>query len=242
VSFGPWGAFSVSRQSQINRLEAIASGIGILSEAMVQPAHGAVSPKDAKQISAILSYLHTTHGFRGIQQWFAVDLRIDTTTSSVTYKSPEEVSKMMGVEYVERWAEAQGGWMALNPDSPFSTAGYDRMSHLWMFARTGERKQTLSDGISLYVPESMETITFSSISNGSQLLQIDLRRHIESLLEKYSSSPTGRIPNETIAVSASGNGLRVRVCPWAIEVERRHGEAKLMRIDATILYTVEKPL
>ncbi len=242
VSFGPWGAFAVSRQSQVNRLEVIASRAGFLSEARVRPDHGEVSPQDAKQISAILSYLHTTHGFSGIQQWFSMDLRIDTIASGVAYKSPAEVSKMMGFEYVERWAEAPGGWMGLNPDSAFRTAGYDRMSRLWMFSRMGERKQILGDGVSLHVPESMERITFSSTSNGSQLLQIDLRGHVERLLEKYSSSPTGRIPNEVIAVSASGNGLRVRVCPWAIEVERRHGEVKLMRIDATILYSVEKPL
>ena len=240
VSIGPWGAFSVARQSQISRLERIAQGAGILVDAKVRPAQAGVSATDAKQISAILSYLHTTHGFGGIQQWFAVDLRIDTIPSGVVYKSPSDVCRLMGFDYVERWGEAPGGWIALRADSAFSTEGYDRLSRLWMFSRTGARTESLGDGIALHVTALMDTMTFTSTRDGSRLLQIDMHRHIVNLLEKYSSSPTGRIPNEAIAVSASGNGLRVRVCPWVIEVNRRHGEAEVQRIDAAILYSVER--
>ncbi|MGA9120162.1 MAG: DUF4153 domain-containing protein [Bacteroidota bacterium] len=240
VSFGPWGAFSVARESQIGRLEKIATQAGILSNGKIHPVKGEIPAQDAKQISAILSYLHENHGFGGIQEWFDENLKEDTIRSGIAYKSPPAVAKLMGMKYVERWAEVPGAMVMLAADSAFDLTGYDRMGHLSWFPRGADHAEPLSDGISYRVTEGLDTLTFTIASTGAQLLQIDLQRHAASLMEKYGTSPTGRIPNDAIAVSASGNGLRVRVCPWQIQVQRREGETKILGMNAVILYSLEK--
>ena len=109
VSAGPWGMFTVAKDSQIGRLERLVSRTGILTDGKIHRVHGEVSLQDAKQISAILSYLHDNHGFADIQMWFDEKLRADSIPSGMAFKSPAEVAKLMGLEYVERWAEGSGG-------------------------------------------------------------------------------------------------------------------------------------
>jgi hypothetical protein len=237
VSFGPWGTFSVSRESQIGRLKKLAEDAGMFADGKIRPIHGEISFEHAKQISAVLSYLQEIHGFEGIQSWFDQSLKDDAIPSGVAYKSPNVVARMMGMEYVVRWAEAAAGTIVLNADAAFDPSGYDRMVHMLLYSGGAQRVEILPDGIAYRVSEGMEKLTFAEIDGGRDLLEIDLRRHAEGLLQKYRTSATGRIPNEEMAVRAAGNGLSVQVCPWQIQCQQHEGGTKLFRIDAVILYS-----
>jgi len=239
VTVGPWGMFSIARQSQIGRLERILTQSGILADGSVRPLHGEVPSRDAREISAILSYLHETHGLGEIQGWFRESLKEDTVASGVAYKSPSTVAKMMGVEYVTRWAESPEGIVTLEAEGGFDVNGYDRMLHATMYTRGIKSADLLKDSIVYRVTEGCKNMTFVSARTGADLLQIDLWSHIEPLLKEYSESADGRIANDKMSVSAAGNGLRVRVCPWLIQFQRHGGETRVTRVVATILYSVE---
>jgi hypothetical protein len=237
ASFGPWGAFSVARQSQIGRLQAIATQAGLLVNEKVRPAHAEVSFQDAKQMSAILSYLHEIHGFGGIQDWFDESLKEDTIASGVAYKSPGAVAGMMGFKYVDRWAESSSGIVTLEAENAFDLSGYQRLVHMPAYAWEKRDVKIPADSLAFQLSKDMDTLSFTSIRTGTGLLQIDLRQHVQRLMKEYALSATGRIPNPAMAVDGSGNGLSVRVCPWRIQTQQQEGKAKITRVDAVILYT-----
>jgi Domain of unknown function (DUF4153) len=239
ISFGPWGVFSVASQSQVGRLKRITTEAGIITEGKIQPVHAEVSFKNAKEISAILSYLHEYHGLAGIQGWFEESLKEDTIPSGVAYKRPAVVARMMGLEYVSRWAESQRGTVTFTAANPYDLTGYDRIAQLTMFARRIEHGDSLGEGVSYRVTADLDSLIFRGLPEGEGLLQIDLQRHAEQLLSEYDTSATGRIPGEKLAVESVGRGFRVRVCPWQLQLQRRDGEMKLVRIDAVILYSLE---
>jgi hypothetical protein len=73
-SFGPWGALSVSEQSQVGRLECLLKKNGILSDGKVVKAVTPVPLEDQGSISAIVKYLNDRHGLRPFKDWFTEDL------------------------------------------------------------------------------------------------------------------------------------------------------------------------
>ncbi|MBP1691951.1 MAG: hypothetical protein H6Q32_1303, partial [Bacteroidetes bacterium] len=244
VSFGPWGMFSVAEQSQIGRLESILAQTGILSEGNVRAVHGEVPIRDTKQISAILSYLHEHHGLDGIQGWFdqslKVDSKVDSIPSGVAYKSPEAVAKLMGVEYTSRWVESTGGMMTFLPETAYDVSGYDRVIHVNTFGSGISSVDLPADGIAYHMPEGIDTLIFTRMSTGAELLRINILEHAETLLKEHEASPTDRTANNKMRLSAEGNGLRVAVCPWHIQIMTSAGKTKVVRLTAAVLYSVEK--
>lgn len=109
-SFGPWGAFSVSERSQINRFEALLIKNNLLVDNRVQKSTGEISFEDQREISAVIRYLNKVHGLDGIQPWFSVDLSTledkdgDGRRWYTSYILPEKVvEEIIGIEYIEQW-------------------------------------------------------------------------------------------------------------------------------------------
>jgi hypothetical protein len=78
VSFaGPWGAYSVSRRSQSNRLEAVLLKNGLVDNSTFhfQPSARAVSDSEATAIRAGLRYLIETHGRASVDRWTDIRMR-----------------------------------------------------------------------------------------------------------------------------------------------------------------------
>ena len=94
MSFGPWGMFSVSERSQINRLKVILEQGNILKEGKVQrevvwqrDSLPQLYPKDVdktndknlsdslhNEVRSIIYYLDEHHGFTKVQKWYKQDL------------------------------------------------------------------------------------------------------------------------------------------------------------------------
>jgi hypothetical protein len=242
VSFGPWGAFSVARESQIMRLEKLSTEAGILVDSKIRSVHAEVSFDQAKQISALLAYLHETHGYDRIQRWFSESLREDTSSSGLPYKSPETVAKLMGVQYVTYWAASPEGLVNFNAENPFDPHGYDRMAILQVRWTGGKDVKFAADSISYRMSTDLDTISFAAIPTGTTLVRINLLAHAEELLKKYRAAATDHIPDEAMVVNAAGNGLRVRICPSWMQLQQRGGKTKLTGMTAVILYSRERLL
>jgi hypothetical protein len=238
VSFGPWGAFVVSRQSQIARLESCAMRAGILEGGKIRATHGAVSGEDARQISSVLSYLQENHGFAEIQKWFAEPLTVDSGAAAGAFKSPSDVAKLMGVEYTERWNIAPGAILTLTPKGSFGLAGYDRMAHLLAYRWESIRNEHELDGGSFRLTDGMDTLLFFSAHRGAPLLTVDLKSYATGLHRRYAMATTTRIPSDSLILNASAPGFRVRICPWQIQVREQTGETKIVMISADLLYSV----
>jgi hypothetical protein len=108
VSFGPWGMFSVSEKSQVNRLKSILEKSNILLDNKVQ--NEPIWIKDSlpelfnqvdltndnkltdslhNEVISILDYLDNHHGFSMIREWYKQD--IDSLISTSIVKNKEDV-------------------------------------------------------------------------------------------------------------------------------------------------------
>ena len=241
VSFGPWGAFSVSESSQIARFEHMIITTGIAKEGKVSQVHPEVPFEDSKQISGILDYLRESHGFDGIQPWFTEDLRGDSSTAGSSFKTTSAVVELMGLSYVEPWVGSDQENVTLKVTGGFDLSGYDRMKQLPEYGRSVDRSDSLGDGISFEMVDGINEIVFTKNGSKEELLRLDLRQHADSLRTNHAASSSGHLPESTMALRATRDGLSVRVCPWLITTFRREGKTSITRLDAVLLYSVRKP-
>jgi hypothetical protein len=64
---------------------------------------------------------------------------------------------------------------------------------------------------------------------------------VKLLLAQDDTLKAKRIPGEMMEVRISGGGLRAKVCPWKIQLERLKNETRLLSVDAVVLYSTEGP-
>lgn len=110
TSFGPWGAFSVSEKSQVNRLYGLLRKNNLITEYKVQKSTGKINFEDRKEISAIIQYLYKVHGLKSIEPWFGEDFSALYDNQNYgkngrhNYELPEIiVQELIGIDYVEPW-------------------------------------------------------------------------------------------------------------------------------------------
>ncbi|MBN8701935.1 MAG: DUF4153 domain-containing protein [Bacteroidetes bacterium] len=103
-SFGPWGAFSISEKSQVNRLKKLLTEEKILVDGKIKKAANINSNKN--QISSIVHYLAKHHRFDAIKPWFNENLdSIFAPITNYTYYTrrynyrhdAEKILALMGV-------------------------------------------------------------------------------------------------------------------------------------------------
>ncbi len=99
TSAGPTGAFSVSHQSQKNRLEKLLVQNGILVNGRIVKTTKSITDSDQANIGSILHYLEEAHALKLLQPWFNRD--IDSMNGSSIYYSaaPDSLCKIMGIVY-----------------------------------------------------------------------------------------------------------------------------------------------
>jgi len=111
TSFGPWGAYTVSRHSQTARLERLMGANGILVDGAIAKARAEVPLEDRREISAISLYLVRYHGGKTFDRWLDGG-GIEQADSAVSHGRDEDAARSivsaMGLKYVESWARAPG--------------------------------------------------------------------------------------------------------------------------------------
>src|SRR5436853_1638092 len=84
-SFGPWGAFNISRNSQVKELTTLLDSNHVLKNGMADTtsAHD-VTAQDYIRIQDIVRYLDNVHGYKTLQPFFALKLDSVIPRDSVT--------------------------------------------------------------------------------------------------------------------------------------------------------------
>lgn len=111
TSFGPWGAYSVSRRSQTARLERLMEANGILVDGAIVRTAESVPLDDRREISAISLYLVRYHGKEVFDRWLDT-AAIEPPDSTASYGRDRDAARAvvlaMGLEYVDSWAHDPG--------------------------------------------------------------------------------------------------------------------------------------
>ena len=102
VSFGPWGAFSVSLNNQINRLEEILTGNSILVNGKIIKTSSVVSAENSDNVFSILNFLELRKQYSKIQPWFDVSLDSlakEDNNNRFVFNSETAIMEYMGLKY-----------------------------------------------------------------------------------------------------------------------------------------------
>jgi hypothetical protein len=240
VSFGPWGAFAVSENSQVTRLEELLTKNHILVSGHVHSMHDSVQIDATRQISSIISYLSEIHGYEALQPWFSQSLKNDSVGKGSTYIEPEAIAKLMGIEFIRTWQFSGGSTTMLIADRDGAVAieGYDRLLHAPR-AYTGMATREYRDqGTVFRIGKDLSKIMVT-VSDGAKVadsLQIDLQPLVDKLLTDYGNANTDKIPAERMAIVAASSTMKVKFFLLSLRVERREGVAKVEWYDGEIAY------
>lgn len=84
VSFGPWGAFAVSRNSQVSELTVLLESYGVLENGKVDTANTyEIKSQDYDRVISIIDYINTMHGAEPLQTFFHQDISAAIKQDSV---------------------------------------------------------------------------------------------------------------------------------------------------------------
>lgn len=142
TSFGPWGAFSVSEGSQLERLIGYLTANRILVEGKVHRAPAEVGRDNQRNIISITRYLEETHGLSSIQKWFDVSLDTiggispgETRMENIRGKRTGAIAALMDVSYAEEWESRAPNFSSLGSShrQAVSIAGFDQIVRLESF-------------------------------------------------------------------------------------------------------------
>ena len=207
ITVGPWGAFAISENSQVNRLETLLKTHGILVNGKAHKSADPVPFEAAREISAALEYLHDVHGYGEIQSWFSGTLREDSLGARTEWRDASSIAADIGVEYVAvrlSQSDDQLSFEASEEDAMIVT-GYDRMFPERYFFLESPTRTVISGTASYHLNPSLDTLTFVRSQPGQVIDSIDipLTPVIDSLVRRYHDRSAENIPPEFMAVGDS---------------------------------------
>lgn len=130
--FGPWGAYQLSRRSQVSRLDHILAEYGMGTPSATRRPETPVSRTERAQIAAILRYLFDNHGPDAVARVLNVP-----RDSVLAWKGSPGVNdpvawnamRRMGLQYVERWDSREPSvnpfWVNMNQRRGLEVAGFE---------------------------------------------------------------------------------------------------------------------
>ncbi len=235
TSMGPWGAYSVSRFSQMGRLKAFFVKDGMWNGTKTIKAAKEVPLEDRKEISSILDYLVENHGVVPLQPWFDLDLskwKDERARSRYGYSSVStEICKSLGFEHVDRWNnEANGGYFAYYADPSeqvIPIKGYD-----WVLPLRMNTKFTL-EGRECGMDNTKGLLTLKIA--GEPDLIFNLSKMLEGLEDTKADLKKEKVPAEKMRLEAANGHWEGRLCLENISGTRKGKELVTTYTSGTLL-------
>jgi hypothetical protein len=242
MSFGPWGAFSISESSQVDRLREVLTKSSILVDGTVHPAAKPVPFLEEKQISSIVGYLHDVHGYDRIQPWFRESLRADSTGGSMKFEDPSDVTKLMGIEYVRVWEGAASNDINLRADAEqaIGVGGYDRLWRAQVYTPERKRREVPGGGFGYETNPGLDTLTLFAMEKGTPTdsIRVDVKQFVERLQADYKNANAVNIPPEKMSITLADGHMRVKLYLLHVYGRRQNGVLKITTYELAILYSL----
>ncbi len=249
-SFGPWGAYSVSRHSQVGRLEKVLAEAGLRNpEGRIMPVARAVDRETRRELSAILDYLMEQHGPGSVEALLTPDQNLTMATMSDSlhrrHERPElsrRFMEFMNLEHTPHWQHAQQreyyNFTRERDGDALPLLGFSQILPIEMSgnqqqqSRIGEQDMTLSrEGLKILVKEG-EQIVFT--------MPLD---DLIAKLKEYEKEGSGRdVPDSLLWTEVHSDLLHMRLqlreIGWR---EANEGDKRLNRIIGFMLIDAESP-
>jgi hypothetical protein len=161
TAFGPWGAYQVSRRSQLHRLDRIVTAAGMGRVGAITRPGRELSMEDRQEIGAVINYLYSRHGAGALARALGVPpdtvLRLAAASDGRVASVPERVMNRLGLEYVRPGERVNGETFGFNlpQPAPIQVSGFDRLQTLSLWPRASI----------LFAPDSITLVADSTLSS-----------------------------------------------------------------------------
>jgi hypothetical protein len=245
TAFGPWGAASVSRHSQLGRFDTMLTSYDRLADGQIITNPQVVPLEDRREISAILSYLFGQQGpdVLADRAGEALQAKLDEAEvegSSARYRSRELVeivTDYMNVPFVSRWEVTEPGWhhFVREPESRvLAIGGFDYSVDLGLHWDVSQ--QRVFGDRSYRVTVDRDLVTVAMIQDTVTAVTVQLTPMLQALLEHEQFQDAHTAPAELLEATATGYSLQVKLLvadiSWRGEED---DEFKLENLRATLL-------
>jgi len=255
TSFGPWGAFSVSKRSQTKRLLEIGLRNRMINaEQKIVPASASLHRGDAKQIKSIIEYLIDENGLddHSLQLLFAAKLDSVISTKKKEkydyghYWETEQLITYLRIEQfdsddqVESSAVQQHNIYAEQQILGISEFQYLIPYHIYPYnADSDAENKTYSLGDHhLIVQFYRKTGTVRIIDGGDSAITLNLH----SLASRLNNNRfTETYPQDTLILSGESRTLATKFIFKELTVNVQKDSVDLLGFDADILLHFKKP-
>jgi len=259
-SFGPWGMFSVSEKSQINRLEEILTKNGILVNGKItnepmwdssDPANtlffvengrlneGKISHSDHNEVESILNYLQDFHGITGIDEWYAQNpMEIAAQTKA---GEANVYMQLMGLNYIHYYDDEGYRYVSFynnNNSTPIrNVSGFDYSMTLNHSQGSGLNENTVSTPNGTLVLATTDSIISITLQQGEAQDQhsIQINGLFETLQKKYPGESGGSVSSEEMTVVYENEWLRMRLTLNSVTGEVKESDSEMTGYDGELL-------
>jgi hypothetical protein len=265
AAFGPWGAFEVSRKSQVSRLQSLLERNGMLVGGKLAKAPGPVPRPDRREIAGIAHYLEKRGRLDDLAPWLP-SLDDTVRTHPVVWFGALENTfgflQALELPYVPAGGVNAGGdgvaFRCRACDGPMKrVSGFD---YLFVDYRAeglpGEaRELPAGDGEVLrglqglkfgFEPDS-GLVRFTARLPGTDgaggrdtnLLDLDLGGYFQRLRDRYPDAYGLNLPEEEMVLEGEGSRLKVRLRLRSLHGEMEEDTARLKDFAADVLVQVK---
>ncbi len=255
-SFGPWGAFAVSRRNQTGRLKEVLIKNNLLISEKIKKSEKKVPFDDRKEISAIIRYLIEVHGVDVIQPLFRRNLTLlkdqeDIKSGRKGYSSvvlPSKiVEELLGFTYVNRWEnrKVNDEYFSLNtsqiPKQVLDVSKYNYMAMLSSHSKNNNIAGDIGeiDGVKYRFEVGSSSSEFVIFQNNEILIKISLQEFLNNILVKYSEEGKNKFLREELKVEHKDENINFALCFSHISGKRGKDNKYLISyINATFLFSL----
>ncbi len=198
AAFGPWGAASVSTESQMARLAELLAANGRFDAGRVVASEKAAPIDDVKGISSIVAYLQDTGRLDRLRPWFG--------ESAAPLSDKQEVVAALGLEYLESWEDrASFSYDAAHAEL-LDVAGFDGVGRIRSY-HNERQKLSVSDGRSYTMAFERQTSVLTVTDEHGQTVRFDLGRVAAGLGAGMSNAALAA----AMTVDAAAGTFRARI-------------------------------
>lgn len=242
-SFGPWGAFSVSINSQVNRLEDLLVSNNILVNGKIVKAETVPEDTITYRVSSILYYLKERDALHELQPWFSYNFAGFYNTDSLKNREEEILMQEMGLTYSHKMS---GDYYYINysaqENSSLNVKDYD---YLYNFSTFNLPLETLSDEKnidkktgSFKIDSVVITLRLNDAKNGLIILRNmkdELLLDVMRIIKERNITGNDNINPELMTIEAENSALKIKLMIKYLYGERREEKSEITNLGGILL-------
>ena len=239
---GPLSAYSVSRRSQLGRIEGVLARNGLLVQGRAVRATSELSFEDRRDISGALIYMLAMHGIESVTALLLGSVTADPTPLE-RYQAEQragEILDSLGIAYVNRLAQSEEAYFYVYPAPDMAAlpvTGYD-----WLL-----------DGdlaFPLVIPIGADTLrfqpmpgalAFSIARNAEELIRADFSEPVVAAIATYrNTSDTRTFPRNLLIFQSENDRVAILVRVLQLNGRRVAGVDSVQTAQARILLRMKR--